>query len=216
MRTGKKVRVLIAADNEVIRIGPTRVLGSQSDISILGEACDKENTVEKAERLRPQVVLLKMDLPKHEVVKLAQRINKIAPDAHILLVDFHCTREDFFYLLSTGVRGYCLLNTEISRLREAIISVAEAVLWIGPGVIEKSSEAVPMRQSEWHLNNIDLTDREREVLRLLVEGMTNQQIGVALCLSVETIKTHMRHILEKLHVTDRTKAVVKALKQGIV
>lgn len=210
MQINHHTTVLVAVSNEILRVGFTHSLHG-GNIVVIGEASTESDAIDQAERLQPNVVLLKMDYNKAELSRLAAAIGHKSPNTHILLVDFHCTKEEIFEFFPARVHGYCLLNTEIPKLQAAIQSIAEAVLWVGPGVIE-TPEVLATRPV---ICSSALSERETEVLRLLTKGMSNRQIASALSLSVETIKSHMRHILEKPGVTDRTQAALKALKNGL-
>jgi DNA-binding NarL/FixJ family response regulator len=210
MQNCSQIGILIAVDNEIVRAGLTQVIDAANNMTILAEACDAADALEKAKQLHPNVILLKMDLNDDQIVELAKDINRLTPESHILLLDFHCTKDDVFRLFPTGVHGYCLLNATIPKLQAAIYCVSDAVLWVGPGVIQEKVVKLPQSRVT------GLSERENEVLILIGEGMTNLEIARKMGLSTDTVKTHVRHILDKMNVPDRTNAVLKAIREGML
>jgi len=217
------ITILIAEDHEITRVGLRLTLEQIPDFKVIAEAEDGRTSVAKVLELKPHVVLMDIGLPVIDGIEATQQIKAQAPDVHIIMLTSHDNDQDIFAALSGGADGYCLKEISSNQLSMAIRTVADGAAWLDPGVANRVLRAVTVPAApagmDGHKANAGtspLSQREIDVLRLVVEGMSNQEIAEKLVLSVETIKTHMRHIMEKLAVTDRTQAAVKAMRQGLV
>ncbi len=212
------IRALLVEDHEIARLGLRTLLEGIADISVIGEAADGKAAVSMVLELRPALVLMDIGLPLMDGIEATREI-KSAVQAKVIIFTSHENDEDIFAALSAGADAYCLKTVSGKQLANAISSVMDNALWIDPGIARRvaqalargSREKTEVTRSE---NCFRLSTRESEVLDLLVEGMSNQQMAQKLYLSTETVKTHMRHIMEKLQVSDRTQAAVKAVKLG--
>lgn len=217
------ITILIAEDHEITRVGLRLTLEQVSDFQVVGEAEDGRSAVAKVLQLQPQVVLMDIGLPIIDGIEATQQIKAQAPGVHVIMLTSHDNDRDIFAALSGGADGYCLKEISSNQLTMAVRTVADGAAWLDPGVANRvlrsctaPAPAVNNADARTGSGNPPLSQREIDVLRLVVEGMSNQEIAGKLVLSVETIKTHMRHIMEKLAVTDRTQAAVKAMRQGLV
>lgn len=221
MTDSAKIRILIVEDHEISRIGLSSQLQALDDFELLGAVGDGRSAVKAVEELRPSVVLMDIGLPELDGIQATQTIKKNHPEVRVVMLTSHESDRDIFASLSAGADGYALKDITRKQLELAIRNVIEGTVWFHPEIAKRvimtyiaskpkgsSKPAAPAHMM--------LTERELTVLALVVEGLGNQEIGERLFLSGETIKTHMRHILEKLAVSDRTQAAVKALREGLV
>ncbi len=224
----ESIAVLIVEDHEITRVGLKLTLAQIEGIKIVGEAEDGRAAVEQVLLLHPQVVLMDIGLPLIDGIDATSQIKTEAPQTRIIMLTSHDNDRDIFAALGAGADGYCLKEVSSNQLAMAIRTVADGAAWLDPGIASRvlrasvagTQAAAPESASspggKTAAHNTKLSQREVEVLNLVVEGLSNQEIAERLFLSVETIKTHMRHIMEKLAVSDRTQAAVKAMRQGLV
>lgn len=218
-----KIRLLVVEDCQVARYGLRLTFEKAGDIEVIDEAEDGSSALEKCASLSPDIVLLDVGLPVMDGLEAAAKIKGTFEKTKIIMFTSHDSPDEVFVALSAGVEGYCLKNVSAEQLVRAVRAVNTGVMWLDAGVakcvlkgLDSSQRADQARRSR--TDDLDskfpLTPREMEVLELLVEGMSNQQIAEKLVVSAETVKTHVRHIMEKLAVADRTQAAVKALREG--
>jgi len=220
------INIFIAEDYEITRVGLKLTLGNVPDLKIVGEAEDGESAVRKVTELRPHVVLMDIGLPVMDGIDATLKIKSLSPETKVIMLTSHDNDRDIFAALGAGADGYCLKEVGSGQLINAIRAVAEGVAWLDAGIasrvlkacVSNPQQVVPNPSPKQGKNGSTspLSQRELDVLLLVVEGKSNQEIAASLILSVETVKTHMRHIMEKLAVSDRTQAAVKAMREGIV
>jgi NarL family two-component system response regulator LiaR len=224
-----QIKIFIADDHEITRVGLKLTLQNVPDFKVVGEAEDGRETIRLVKELKPDVVLMDIGLPLIDGIDATGKIKDETPDTKVIMLTSHDSDRDVFAALGAGADGYCLKEVSGSQLISAIRAVADGVAWLDPGVASRVLRACatnnPLPGSTEETNTKVLTagvpvsslsQRELDVLRLVVEGLSNQEIATRLILSVETIKTHMRHIMEKMAVSDRTQAAVKAMREGLV
>ena len=211
------IRVLIVEDQELVRVGLKTVLAKTEGLEVAGTASDGRDAVEQARSIVTDVIVMDIGLPFLNGIEASKQIKEARPETKIVMLTSHDDEEHVFAALGAGVEGYCLKESSGGLLTSAILSVSEGAAWLDPGiarmVLESTREGRQKVNSE--LAGL-LTKRELEVLKQVVDGRTNQEIADGLFISIETVKTHMRHIMEKLRVTDRTQAAVKAMKEGLI
>jgi NarL family two-component system response regulator LiaR len=224
----KPIDIFIAEDYEITRVGLRLTLRHIAGFNIVGEAENGKTAVEEVIRLRPNVVLMDIGLPILDGIAATKQIKTAAPETRVIMLTSHDNDQDIFAALTAGADGYCLKEASSTQLVNAIRAVAEGVAWLDAGIASRVlkasvSNAPPAvntktsgRNTKTVAHSSNLSQRELDVLLLVVEGLSNQEIANRLILSVETVKTHMRHIMEKLAVSDRTQAAVKAMREGIV
>ncbi len=213
------ITVIVVEDHEITRLGLKKMLETIPEIAVIAEAGDGKIAVSKAMELRPDLILLDIGLPGMNGIEATREI-KLSLETKVILITSHKNNEDIFAALSAGADAYCLKDISASQLATAIRSVMDGAIWLDPGIAKQIIRAL---QPESRLpvqpaatNSFKLSERELEVLSLLVDGASNHQMANRLVISLETVKTHMRHILEKLRVADRTQAAVRAIKEGLV
>lgn len=207
-----KIKIMLVEDHQITRIGLRCSLEVIEDFEIIAEAEDGKLAVAKAQELHPDVILMDIGLPGLSGIEAVKAIK-------ILMLTSHERSEDVYAALSVDCDGYCLKDIDTVQLSAAIRAVHSGGVWLDPGIakhVVKGHLKVGPAKEKDSSNDAGLSERELEVLSLVVEGMSNQEIADRLFVSAETVKTHMRHLMEKLAVSDRTQAAVKALREGLV
>jgi DNA-binding NarL/FixJ family response regulator len=208
------IRVCVVENETLVREGLRRVLELDSGLSVVGEARDGVEALELFERLRPEVALLDVRMPRLDGIGVLEALRGQPSAPPCLVLTTFDDAEAFLGAVRAGARGYLLKDASSSELGEAIRCVAKGGTWLKPSVTDNVLRALgedrPREEQE------KLTGREVEVLRLLAGGYSNREIGSALRVSERTIKNHVSSILGKLWVRDRTRAVLKALAQRLI
>lgn len=213
------ISLLIVEDHQLIRCGLRLIFEEQPGFTMIAEASDGKAAVETALKLKPLLILMDIGLPELNGIEATQQIKAALPETRVIMLTSHDRDADVFAALSAGADGYCLKDIPRDQLVIAAQTVASGVGWLAPAIAKrvlKSVSAPRTQEQQQDRSPFALSTRELEVLEQIVLGLGNQQIAEKLTVSAETVKTHVRHILEKLCVSDRTQAAVKALKQGII
>lgn len=220
------VSVFIAEDHEITRVGLRLTLEQIDGFQVVGEANDGRVAVDNVIRIKPDVVLMDIGLPTMDGIEATRQVKEQAPDTRVIMLTSHDSDRDVFAALAAGADGYCLKEVSGTQLAMAIRCVADGAAWLDPGVASRVLKACAVGGSASQAqvdvsqritsNQQSLSQRELDVLKLVVDGLSNQEIADRLVVSVETVKTHMRHIMEKMAVSDRTQAAVKAMREGLV
>ena len=213
------IKVLIADDQAMVRAGFRMVLNAETDIEVVGEAGDGEQAVAAAKRLRPDIVLMDIRMPRLDGIQATQRLlDATGPVPRVLILTTFDLDEYVYEALHGGASGFLLKNAPPERLVEGIRVVAQGEALLAPSVTRRVIEEFvhqprgANRPSELE----ELTAREREVLALLAHGRTNQEIATELVVSRGTAKTHVARVLGKLGLRDRIQAVIFAYENGLV
>jgi|ERR1700733_13869312 DNA-binding NarL/FixJ family response regulator len=221
MTSPHPVKILLADDHNVTRLGIKFMLDECDEITVVGEAINGAQAVTLFGECRPDLVLMDVDMPELGGIQAAASIKKLFPEAKVIMMTSSKDERHIFASLAAGANGYCTKEVSTSRLLAAIKSVMAGDMWLDSSIAGAILKVLPdcnEAESGSAASKADapLTEREREVLKLLVEGLNNTQISKRLFISTDTVKTHIKHILDKLAVTDRTQAAVKAVKQGLI
>jgi two-component system, NarL family, response regulator len=202
------IRILVAEDHILVRDGLVGILNHQTDMTVVAEAADGEQAVALYRQHQPDVTLMDLQMPKLEgTVAISQILSEFI-QARIIVLTTYDGDADIYRGLQAGAKGYLLKDTTSQELLSAVRAVHQGQRQISPKVALKLAERVDGSEN--------LTERELEVLKLLAQGNSNQKISIALSVSEGTVKYHINHILHKLRVSDRTQAVIAALKRGLV
>ena len=203
----EQVRIMIVEDHQVVRQGFVALLRLVDNCEVVAEAADGEQAIKLYRQHRPDVTLMDLRLPTMGGVEAITRIRAEFPDARIIVLTTFDGDEDIYRALQAGAKGYLLKGMSSDELVEAIRAVHNGKSRIPAAVAERLAE---------RLSGPTLTDRETDVLRLIVSGNSNKEIASALFISEATVKTHVNNLLGKLGVSDRTQAATTALQRGIV
>lgn len=204
------IRVLIVEDQRIVREGLRALFEDAPELEIIGEAANGAEAIERFEQLRPDVVLMDLQMPGIDGAEATRRIRTDDPSARILVLTTYATDEFIFTALRAGANGYLLKDASADELVAAICAVAAGQTQLSPAVAARLVAGVGGNGPE------PLTARERDVLRLLGQGASNDQIAIALQIAPRTAKVHVQNILSKLGATNRTEAVSIAVRQGLL
>lgn len=238
------INVLLVEDHALTRIGLKAILDRTKDLKVIGEASNGQEAVEKTLSLKPQIVLMDVGMPVMDGIEAVKNIKEQKSNAGIIMLTSHDNERDIFASLAAGAGGYCLKDVAPERLYTAIRSVHAGDAWLDAAIAgqvlkqystmfvpsstakteddapQEKSEARPastQAQDDKYSNIVEpLSPRELEVLALIVDGLSNQEVSDRLYISLATTKTHVRNILNKLAVNDRTQAAVQAMRRGLV
>lgn len=213
-----KIRVMIADDHAVVREGTRRMLEQEGDIEVVGEAADGEEAIKLAEELKPDVAIVDIAMPKLDGIEATRQIKERTSSVTVLILSAYDDDQFVFSLLEAGAAGYLLKTVRSGELIDAVRAVHAGESVLHPAVAKKvlnrfvtgGGKAASTRSVEV------LSDREQEIMRLATQGLSNAEIAKELCLSIRTVQGHLGHIFNKLQVSSRTEAVVRALKEGWV
>ncbi len=216
------IKILLVEDQKLMRVG-LKSLFDDDKLEVISEAASGREAIEKYRTTHPDVVLMDIGLPDISGIEATKKILEMDSNAKVIILTSHLSERDVLDSLQAGACGYAMkdINTEV--LKMVIRTVKEGAMWLDPQVVpilrEKHCGVIPPRQmsramfKEQHAN---LTQREYEVLKLVVDGKSNNDIAQELTISEHTAKAHVCNIIQKLVVDDRTQAAVKALKEGLV
>ncbi|MEK4027122.1 MULTISPECIES: response regulator transcription factor [Bacillaceae] len=208
------IRVLLVDDHEMVRIGVSAYLMAQPDIQVEAEAEDGEKAVTAALELKPDIILMDLVMPKMDGIEATKRITEKWPEAKIIIVTSFLDDEKVYPALEAGAVSYILKTSKASVIADAIRKTYSGEPVLEPEVTGKMMKR--MRQGQKMPLHEELTERELEVLLLIAQGKSNQEIADELYISLKTVKTHVSNILSKLEVNDRTQAVIYAFQNRLV
>ncbi|MEO0374959.1 MAG: response regulator transcription factor [Cyanobacteria bacterium P01_A01_bin.17] len=214
--TNLALTILIVDDDPMMRLGLTAALCQQADFTILGEATDGRQGVDQARSLRPDVVLMDVGMSGMDGIQATQLIKAQFPDMRVVMLTSHMDETEIIAALSSGADAYCIKGADVEALANAIRVAASGAAYLDPQIARQVMQNLtPMRPKAAAGERL-LSDREQEVLQLIVEGMNNTEIAQKLYLSPNTIKTYVKGIMTKLVVSDRVQAAVVAVRRGLV
>ena len=218
----KLIEIVLVEDYKLTRVGLRMALNECDDLEVVGEAEDAETGIELIKTLKPDVVLMDLGLPGMSGLEATQKLQEIAPDSKIIILTSHGQEEEVLAALGTGAKAYCLKDIAPETLALVIKNVSMGGCWLDPDIANYVLNTLPAPENlnflstNSNLQKVQLTEREIEVLRLLVKGKSNTEIAKELIVSVHTAKAHVCSILQKLCVDDRVQAAVKAVKEHLV
>lgn len=212
------VRVLVVDDQELFRRGLIMLLGSDSDIDVVGEAADGVTATDLAVKTAPDVILLDVRMPRRTGVEACRAIKEAVPSAKIIMLTVSDEEADLYESVKNGAAGYLLKDSSIEEVAQAIRVVNEGQSLISPSMAVKLiDEFKQMSKPEREQGPaLRLTERELEVLRLVAKGLNNREVAKELFISENTVKNHVRNILEKLQLHSRMEAVMYAMREKLL
>lgn len=208
------IRVLLVDDHEMVRIGVSAYLSTQSDIEVVGEASNGSQGIELALSLRPDIILMDLVMDGMDGIEATTNIIKEWPEAKVIIVTSFIDDEKVYPALEAGATSYLLKTSRAADIAEAVRSTYNGQVVLEPQVTGKMMTR--MKQKNTRPPHEELTNRELEILLLIAEGKANQEIADELFIALKTVKTHVSNILSKLDVLDRTQAVIYAFKHELV
>lgn len=217
------VRILLVEDHKLMRVGLKSLFEEHKELEVISEAQSGKEAIENYKISHPDVVLMDLGLPDISGIEATKRIIENSGNAKIIILTSHLSEQEVMDALHAGACAYVMKDINIEILKMIIRTVKDGAMWLDPQAVpilrEKNCGVIPPRQmsramfKEQHAN---LTQREYEVLKLVVDGKSNNEIAQELTISEHTAKAHVCNIIQKLVVDDRTQAAVKALKEGLV
>ena len=234
-----KIKLMLVEDHVLTRIGLKVSLEKYSNLEIIAETANGKEAIELANNKKPDLIIMDIGLIEIDGIEATKKIKEANPNIKVIMLTSHESEREIIASLASGADGYCLKDTSPEQLHTAIQSVYEGNAWLSSQVAEKvlrnfyGKEISQIKQSDFakglastdekkitkpafHIPIVPLSERELEVLKLIVDGKSNQEIGEKLFVTLATVKTHVRSILNKLSVDDRTQAAVKAMREGLV
>jgi DNA-binding NarL/FixJ family response regulator len=215
------IRILIADDHPVFRFGLRALLNAMPDTEVVGEVTSGEEVIVLAESIRPDVILMDINMPRVNGIEATRRIREMHPDIRILMVTM-LEDDSVFAAMRAGARGYVVKGAEPAEVLRAIRAVADGEAIFSPGIAERLMHyfaTPPVADASTPSAGIpafpDLTEREREVLALIAQGLTNSAIAERLILSPKTVRNYITEIFSKLQVADRAQAIIRARNAGL-
>lgn len=207
MKEPSKIRIIIADDHYVVRMGLIALMTTESDMEVVGEAADGTQAVEAYDKHNPDLVLMDLRMPVKDGIQATIEIKTKHPDARVLMLTTYDGDTDIHRAMQAGAQGYVLKNSTGDKLIPALRAVAAGQPWIPKEIATRLAS-----------RNIfeELTPRELQVLKQMAKGLANKEIGDVLKITEHTVKDHLKNILGKLHVSDRTEAVIVAVQRGII
>nr|WP_245941654.1 response regulator transcription factor [Vallicoccus soli] len=214
------IRVLVVDDHALFRRGLEMVLGQEEDISVVGEAGDGAEALDLARELTPDIVLMDIRMPRRDGIQACTAIKDVVPSAKIIMLTISDEEADLYEAIKAGATGYLLKEISIDEVASAIRAVAGGQSLISPSMASKLltefASMVKRSDERQQLPAPRLTDRELQVLRLVARGLNNRDIAKELFISENTVKNHVRNILEKLQLHSRMEAVVYAVREKLL
>ena len=209
------IKIMIADDHSMIREGLKNLLELDGDIQVIAEAVDGEDCLNKLQVVKPDVLLLDINMPKKNGLEVLKSLKSKKSKLKVLVLTVHNEIEYLMKAVDIGVNGYVLKDSESAELKKAIFTVAEGESYIQPSLIPAlNAKMIETNKDAEKIKS--LTKRELDVLKLLAVGMYNKEVGKRLEISERTVKNHVSNIFKKLGVTDRTQAAVFAIRNNLV
>jgi len=213
-----KIRVLLVDDHAIVREGVKMILAKEPDFEVVGEAQDGRQALELVERMKPNVVVMDISMPEMGGIEATQQVKERYAGVNVIALTMHEDESYVFKLLRAGASGYVLKRAAAQDLVQAVRAAAKGEAFLYPSVARKVVEDYLKRveAGEERARYDGLTEREKEILTHIAEGLSNQQIAQKLYISIKTVQTHRAHILEKLGLHDRTELVRYAIRKGLI
>lgn len=212
----KRIKILICDDHPLFRVGVKAILSSQPELEVVGEAADGKEAVQKAIRLRPDIVLMDIGMPVMKGFEAARRIGKVRPEIRVLILTVYDDEDLVARCLDAGVAGYVLKDTPPLQLVYAIQTVHNGQRYMSPRVLTGVVRQYVSKPGEFKGGYESLSDREREILVLLAEGQSMKDIATRLNLSVKTVDAHKYNLMRKLDLHDRSELIRYAVRKRLV
>jgi DNA-binding NarL/FixJ family response regulator len=218
-RAARKLRILVADDHELVRRGILGLLRARAGWKVAGEAANGREAVEKAKKLRPDVIILDIGMPNLDGLEATRQIREVAPKTEILILTMHESKQMVRRVLEAGARGYVLKSDLATHLVRAVNGVSKGKYYLTPKVSEIVLEgflSMGKGSQPYEISRAGLTPRETQIIRLLAEGSANKEIAAELGIAIRTVETHRARIMLKLGVHSLTQLVHYAIRHNLV
>jgi len=212
------IHILLADDHTILRAGLKMMLNAQPDMEVVGEAHDGHQAIAEAQRLQPDIVLMDITMPDMNGIEATRHIKKVLPEVKVLVLTMHENDEYIFQALRAGASGYILKEAADTELITAIRIIQSGQFYLSPTAqsVMVGDYLQRVRTGEEKDSYSSLTESEREILKLVAEGYTNNQIAERLVISPKTVDTHRTHVMDKLNLHSRAELVKYAMRRGLL
>lgn len=211
-----KISIMLVDDHQMIRIGLSAFLNTQPDIDVIAEASSGQDAIKQLEKIVPDVILMDLIMPEMGGVEATRRIKQISPNTHVIILTSHHDDKHIFPAIRAGAISYLLKDVDPDDLADAIRKANRGEATLSPQVAARLMADLQKNTPDSINAYTSLTERELEVLQIIAQGKSNQEIADALVVSIKTVKSHVSNILRKLHLADRTQAAVFAWREGMM
>lgn len=212
------IHILLADDHTILRAGLKMMLNAQPDMEVVGEAQDGRQAIHEAQRLHPDIILMDITMPDMNGIEATKQVKKQLPEVKVLILTMHENEEYVFQALRAGASGYMLKEAADTDLINALRIIQSGNFYLSPAAqsVMVGDYLQRVRAGEEKDSYSSLTEREREILKLVAEGFTNNQIAERLVISPKTVDTHRTHIMDKLNLHSRAELVKYAMRRGLL
>ncbi len=213
-----KIRIVVADDHTIVREGVRLLLDAQADMEVVGEAADGQQAVSQVRKLKPDIALVDIAMPNLNGLEATRAIKLECPQTHVIVLTMYESDEYFFQVLDAGASGYVLKKAASADLAAAVRAVHAGDVFLYPSVARRlvSDYLTRVKSGEEQTSYDGLTPREREVLKLIAEGHTNQVIADKLVISPSTVQTHRTRIMQRLNLHSRAELIQYAVRKGLL
>ncbi|MCL0104028.1 response regulator transcription factor [Dehalococcoidia bacterium] len=212
----EQIKVLVVDDHSLFRGGVVGVIASQENMQVVAEAENGREAIEKAREVQPDIVIMDLSMPVMGGVEATRLLLEVVPEANVLMLTISEKDEDLFDAMKAGARGYILKGADPEELVRAVTHIAQGGVIISPAMAPKLLAEVGVSKEPQKREELSLSPREREILALIADGLTDREIAEELFISVNTAKTHLKNILTKLQVKSRAQIVARGARAGLL
>ena len=214
----EKTKILLAEDHKLMRIGLKSIFHEYDDLEVIGEADNGIDAIKLAKELKPDVILMDIGLPNLDGIKATQKIKDFDKNTKVIILTSHSDENEVNNAIDAGVNAYALKDIKTEYLVMVLKSVKDGAVWFDPNIahLVKNNSTKTTTRADFKAKHANLTEREYEVLKLIVDGKSNQEIATTLNISEHTAKAHVCNIIQKMLVDDRTQVAVKAIKENLI
>ncbi|MCL0039072.1 response regulator transcription factor [Dehalococcoidia bacterium] len=212
----EQIKVLVVDDHSLFRGSVVGVIASQEDMQVVAEAENGREAIEKAREVQPDIVIMDLSMPVMGGVEATRLLLEVVPGANVLMLTISEKDEDLFDAMKAGARGYILKGADPEELVRAVTHIAQGGVIISPAMAPKLLAEVGVSKEPQKREELGLSPREREILALIADGLTDREIAEELFISVNTAKTHLKNILTKLQVKSRAQIVARGARAGLL
>ncbi len=210
-----KITVLVVDDHAWVRRSVVQALSLSDAIEVVGQAANGEEGVKKAKELSPDVVVMDLDMPVLGGVEATRQIREAVPSTQVLVLTVSESENDLFAAMAAGAKGYLLKNAGADDLQAAVVHISQGGVLVSPIMAATVLSGFTEAEAKAPKLETGLSAREEEVLRAVAQGASNKEVGASLFITENTVKTHLRNIMEKLHVANRSQATAFAVRAGV-